>query len=84
VPGGLASSVSETAEALVDGLDAQLQPVDDTWDTAVTEMFDEAMRAYEYAPASEPTLTSPSEVLQTIKSLRVGKAQGPNGIRIGF
>jgi hypothetical protein len=40
-------------------------------------MVSEAMRAYEYAPASEPKLTSPSEVLQAIK---VGKAPSPNGI----
>jgi hypothetical protein len=40
---------------------------------AVIEMVSEAMRAYEYAPASEPKLTSPSEVLQAIKGLKVGK-----------
>jgi hypothetical protein len=40
----------------------------------------EAMRAYEYAPASEPKLTNPSEVLETIKELKVGKAPGPNGV----
>jgi hypothetical protein len=43
-------------------------------------MFDEAMRAYEYAPASEPKLTSPSEVQQAIRGLKVGKAPGPNGV----
>jgi len=32
------------------------------------------------APASEPKLTNPSEVLQAIKGLRVGRAPGPNGI----
>jgi hypothetical protein len=39
-----------------------------------------AMRTYEYAPASEPTLTTPSEVIKAIKGLKVGKVPGPNGI----
>jgi hypothetical protein len=38
-----------------------------------------AMRAYEYAPASEPKLTSPSGVLQFIRGIKVGKTPGPNG-----
>jgi hypothetical protein len=59
---GLAVSDSEKAEAMVDSLEAQFQPVDDPSDLAFTEMVDVAMRAYEYAPASEPTLTTPSEV----------------------
>jgi hypothetical protein len=44
------------------------------------EMVDEVMRAYEYTPASEAKLTRPSEVLQAIMELLVGKAPGPNGI----
>jgi hypothetical protein len=80
VPGGLALSDSEKAEALADSLEAQLQPVNDTSDPAVIEMVNEAMRAYEYEPASEPKLTSTSEVLQTIRGLKVGKAPGPNSI----
>jgi hypothetical protein len=43
-------------------------------------MVNKAMRAYEYAPASEPNLTSPSEVLQAIMGLKFGKAPDPNGI----
>jgi hypothetical protein len=43
-------------------------------------MVNEAMRAYEYAPASEPKLTSLSEVLQAIRGLKVGKAPDPNCI----
>jgi hypothetical protein len=39
---------------------------------------DVEMRAYEYAPASESTLTTPSEVIKTIKGLKVGKSSGPN------
>jgi hypothetical protein len=79
-PGGLALSDSEKAETLADSLEAQFQPVDDPSDPAFTEMVDVAMRAYEYAPASEPTLTTPSEVIKAIKRLKVGKAPGPNGI----
>jgi hypothetical protein len=54
--------------------------VDDPSDPAVIEMVYEAMRAYEYAPASEPKLTSPSEVPQAITEPKVGKISGPNGI----
>jgi hypothetical protein len=78
--GRLSLSDSEKAEALADSLEAQFQPVNDPSDPAVIEMVDEAMRAYEYAPASEPKLTSSSEVLQAIMGLKVGKAPGPNGI----
>jgi hypothetical protein len=62
VPGGLALSDSKKAEALADSLEAQFQPMNDPWSPAVIEAVDEEMRAYEYAPASEPKLTSPSEV----------------------
>jgi hypothetical protein len=62
---------------MADSLEAQFQPVDDPSDPAFTEKVDVAMRAYEYAPASEPTLTTPSEI---IKGLQVGKAPAPNGI----
>jgi hypothetical protein len=68
---------------MVDGREAQFQAVDDRSDPAVTETSDVAMLAYQYAPASEPTLTSPSEVLQPFKGLKFGKAPGPNGIRTG-
>jgi hypothetical protein len=43
-------------------------------------MVNEAMHAYQYAPASEPKLTSPSEVQQANRGLKVGKPPGPNGI----
>jgi hypothetical protein len=69
VPGGLAFSDSEKAEALADSLEAQFQPVNDPSDPAVIEMVNEAMQAYEYAPASEPKLTSPSEVQQAIRQI---------------
>jgi hypothetical protein len=38
------------------------------------------MIAYEYAPASEPKLTSPSEVQEAITELKFRKAQDPNVI----
>jgi hypothetical protein len=79
--GRLALSDSEKAEALVDSLEAQFQPVDDPSDPAFTEMVDVAMRANQCAPARKPTLTTPSDVLEAIKGLNVGKAPGPNGIQ---
>jgi hypothetical protein len=80
VPGGLALSDSEKAEALTDSLEAQFQLVNDPSDPAVIEMVNKAMRAYEYVPASEPKLTRPSEFQQAIRGLKVGKAPGPNSI----
>jgi hypothetical protein len=80
VPAGLALSDSERAEALADSLEAQFQPVENPSDPAFTESVDVAMRAYEYAAASERTLTNPSEVIKAIRRLKVGKAPGPNGI----
>jgi hypothetical protein len=52
--------------------EAQFKPVDDPSNPAVTEMVNEAMCAYEYAPASELKLTRPSEVLQAIRGMKVG------------
>jgi hypothetical protein len=72
VPGGLVLSDSEKAEALADSLETHFQPVNDPSDPAVIEMVNEAMRAYEYAPASDLKLTSLSEVLQAIRGLKVG------------
>jgi hypothetical protein len=54
--------------------------MNDLSDPAVIQMVNEAMRAYEYALASEPKQTSPSEVQQAIRVLKVCKAPGPNGI----
>jgi hypothetical protein len=80
IPGGLALSDSEKPEALAHSLEAQFQPVNDQSDPEVIEMVSEALLTYEYAPASERKLTSPSEVLQAIKRLKVDKAPGQNGI----
>jgi hypothetical protein len=43
--------------------------VDDPLDLAVIEMVNEAMPAYEYAPASEAKLATPFEILEAIKGL---------------
>jgi len=43
-------------------------------------VVNEAMRAYSFAPASEPKLTNPTEVQDAIRGLKVGKAPGPDGI----
>jgi hypothetical protein len=79
-PGGIALSDSEKAEALVDSLEAQFQPVDDPSDPAFTELVDVEIRAYEYAPASELALTTPSEVIKAMRGFMAGKAPGPNGV----
>jgi hypothetical protein len=76
----LALYYSEKVKALTDSLVAHFQPVSDPSSPAVFEVVNEAMRAYEYAPEREPKLTSPSEVLETIKGFMVGKAPGPNGV----
>jgi hypothetical protein len=73
LPGVLALSDSEKAEALAGSLEAQYQPMNDPSEPAIFEMVNKAMRAHEYAPTSEPT----SEILQVIKGLN---ASGPNGI----
>jgi hypothetical protein len=65
---------------MTDSLEAQFQPENDPSDPAVIEMVNRAMRTYEYVPASELKVTSPSEVQQAIRGLKVGKASGPNDI----
>jgi hypothetical protein len=45
---------------------------------AVIEVVNKVMRSYEYAPASEPKLTIPSDVQDGIKGLKVDKTPGPN------
>jgi hypothetical protein len=77
VPGGLVLLDSEKAEAIADSLEAQFQPVNDPSSPEFIQVVNEVMRAYEYA--SEPKLTSPSEVLES-KGLKAGKAPGPNGV----
>jgi len=47
---------------------------------AVNEMVDVALRSYFLSPVSEAHLTTPDEVYEAIRGLKVSKAQGPNGI----
>jgi hypothetical protein len=47
---------------------------------AVIEMVDVALRSYFLTPASEPKLTSPDEIQEAIRYLKVSKSPGPNGI----
>jgi hypothetical protein len=82
-PGGIALSESEKAEALTDSLEAQFQPVTIPLVPVVSEMVDMALESYFQTPASEPKLTNPDKVLEAIRSLKVGKVPGPNGILSG-
>jgi hypothetical protein len=54
--------------------------VNDPSDPAVIEIINKAMGTYEYALANEPKVTSPSEVQQANRGLKVGKATGQNGM----
>jgi hypothetical protein len=80
MPEGLALSDSEKEEALADSLQTQFQPVDHPTHPAVLEKIIEAMGSSDYAPASEPKLTSPSEVIQATGGIKGGKAPCVNGI----
>jgi archaellum component FlaG (FlaF/FlaG flagellin family) len=79
-PGGFARSDSKKAEALVDKLETQFQPVTDPSVPAVIESVCEGLRSYVMAPASERKLTNTEEVQEAIMSLKVSKAPGPKGI----
>jgi hypothetical protein len=79
-PGGLALSDSEKAEALAHSFETQFQPVTNPSAPSVIKVFNEAMRAQSFAPASEPTLTHPMEVKDAIRGLKVGKEPGPDSI----
>ena len=81
VPGGLACSDSEKAEALADNLESQFQPVPvPPLQMDNVERVREAMQSFAFAPASRPLLTSPTEVCKAIAELKVSKAPGPNGV----
>ena len=79
-PGGIALSDSEKAEALAETLEGQFQPVTDPSVPVGIKTVDVALRFYFMTPASEPKLTNPEEVQETIRDLKVSKAPGPNGI----
>jgi hypothetical protein len=68
-PRGINLSDSEKAEALADSLETQFQPVTDHSVPAVIEMVVVALRSYFMTPASEPKLTNPDEVHETIRGL---------------
>jgi len=76
--GGIAISDSEKAEALSDNLEAQFQPVADPSVQAVIETVEVALGSYFLSPAGEPQLTTPDEVHEAIRGLKVSKAPGPN------
>jgi hypothetical protein len=80
VPRGLRLSDSEKSETLSESVEAELQSVDDLSAPAFIEMLNEAMCPFGCAPTSEPKLTSPSDVIQSIKGQKIVKSPGPNGI----
>jgi hypothetical protein len=80
IPGEIAVSATEKAEALADTRETQFQPMADPSIPAVIETVEVALKSYFEAPASEPKLTNPDEVHEAIKGLKFGKAPGPNGI----
>jgi len=80
IPGGIALSDSEKAEALADNLETQFQPVNDPAVPAAIETVDVDLRSYFLSPASEPQLTTLDEVHEAIRGLKFSKAPGPNGL----
>ena len=77
---GIALLGSEKAEALVDSLEAQFQPITTPSVPAVIEKVNVQLESYLQTPASEPLLTDPDEVQNAIRGLKVSKAPGSNGI----
>jgi len=80
ITGGIAHSDSEKAEALVGNLETQFQPVTDPSVPAVIETVYVELRSYFLSPAIEPQLTTPDEVHEAIRGLKVSKAPGPNDL----
>jgi hypothetical protein len=83
VSGGQALSDSEKAQALADNLETHFQPVDDPSEPTVIEMVNEAMRAREYTPTSEPKLTIPSDVLRPSGDLSLARLWARTVFRTG-
>jgi len=79
-PRGIVLSDSEKVEALADNLEAQFQPVTDPSVPAVIKTVQVELRSYFLSPASEPRLTTPDEVHEAIRGLKVSKAPGLNGV----
>jgi hypothetical protein len=82
-PWGIALSDSEKAEALADNLETQFQPVNDPSVPAVIEMVDVTLRSYFLSPASEPQLTTPDEVHEAIRGVKVSKVLARTVFRTG-
>jgi hypothetical protein len=79
-PGGLALSDFEKAETLADRKEALFQPVNDPSVPAVIEVVNEVMRTYSLAHTTEVKLANPTDVQQTMRDFKVGKALGANGV----
>ena len=73
-------SDSEKGETLADNLETHFQPITDPSALALTEMVVVALSSYFMTPASEPKLTNPEEVQESIRGLKVSKAPGLNGV----
>ena len=82
-PVGIALSDSGKAEALADNLECHFLPVTDPSVPAVIDTVDVALVSYFVFPDSETQLTTPDEVHEAIRGLKVSKAPGPNGYRTG-
>lgn len=68
------------SRTLTDSLKTEFQPVDEPSEPARVKIVDEAMLAYEYAPACKPTLNNSSEVIQATKRPKCCKPSGPNSV----
>jgi hypothetical protein len=77
-PGGTAPSDSKKAEALVDSLKVQFQPVTATSVPAVIQLVDTQLEPYFQTSTSEPMLTDTDEVQNAIRDLKLGKSPDPN------
>jgi hypothetical protein len=80
---GLALTNYDKAEELPDNVETHFQPVNDPSDPADIEMVNVAMRAYEYAPASDPKLTILTEVLQDIRDSKLARLEARTVQRTG-
>jgi len=76
----LLSLIPRKSKPCPKALRLSFQPVNDPSAPAFIEAVNKVLRAYEYAPASEPKLTSLSEVLEATKGLGVLKPPGLNSV----
>jgi hypothetical protein len=76
----LAVSISEKAECVACGLEAQFQQVNDPSESAVNEMFKEAAKEHDFTPTSEPQLKNALTVQEAIRDFEVGKSPWPNAM----